>query len=321
MHNAELGLILSVTAIMQAAPLQQPASSPENYVVRADVNMIVVHATVQDRRGAFVTGLSRDAFTITEDGVKQQVAVFSSDDVPVAVGLVIDNSGSMGRRWADVITGALTFIRDSKPEDEIFVVHFSQVARLGLPPDRPFSANVSELRTALMTGHVSGHTALYDGIALALDHFNKASLMKKVLLIVSDGGDNRSRNRLNDVVKRADRAGVLMYTIGLFDENSEDRNPGVLKQLAGQTGGLAYLPQDLKRVPEICSQIARDIRNQYTIGYNSTKASADSGYHQIKVTAVDARNRQLRVRSRTGFFGVTSTSTRETELQPRPSPQ
>jgi VWFA-related protein len=321
MQHARIVLILGLAAVMQPAAPQQTASNPENYVVRADVNMIVVHATVQDRQGGFVSGLSKDAFTITEDGVKQQIAVFSSDDVPVAVGLVIDNSGSMGKRWADVITGALTFIRDSKPEDEMFVVHFSDVARLGLPPDRPFSANVSELRTGLMTGSVGGHTALYDGIALALDHFNNASLMKKVLLIVSDGGDNRSRNRLNDVLKRADRAGVLIYTIGLFDENSEDQNPGVLKQLARQTGGLAYLPKDVTRMRDICSQIARDIRNQYTIGYNSAKASADSGYHQIKVTAVDVRNRQLRVRSRTGFFGVTSPPTTGTELQPRPSPQ
>src|SRR4051794_964813 len=209
MRNAELGFLLSLAAMMQAAA-QQPPPSPENYVVRSDVNMIVVHATVQDGRGAFVSGLSKDAFAIAEDGVKQQIAVFSSDDVPVAVGLVIDNSGSMGRRWADVMTGALTFIRDSKPEDEMFVVHFSESARLGLPPERPFSGNLLELRAALMTGNVSGHTALYDGIALALDHLNKASVMKKVLLIVSDGGDNRSHNRLNDIVKRADRAGVLI---------------------------------------------------------------------------------------------------------------
>ena len=143
-----------------------------------------------------------------------------------------------------------------------------------------------------------------------------------MLLIVSDRGDNRSRNRLNDIVVRADRLGVLMYTIGLFDENTEDKNPAVLKQLARQTGGLAYLPENVTRVRDICSQIARDIRSQYTIGYNSAKASADSGYHQIKVTAVDAKNRQLRVRSRTGFFGsTTSPTSTETELQPRPSPQ
>jgi Ca-activated chloride channel homolog len=320
MQHARIGLLLIVAALrLPAAPQQTAAPNAENYVVRSDVNMIVVHATVQDRQGAFVSGLTKDAFTISEDGTKQQIGVFSSDDVPLAVGLVIDNSGSMGHRWPEVITGALTFIRDSKPDDQFFIVHFSDTARLGLPPDRPFSADVAELRTALLTGSVSGHTALYDGIALALDHFEKASLTKKVLLIVSDGGDNRSRNRLNDIVVRADRLGVLMYTIGLFDENSEDKNPAVLKQLARQTGGLAYLPENVTRVRDICSQIARDIRSQYTIGYNSAKASADSGYHQIKVTAVDAKNRQLRVRSRTGFFGQTTAT--ERELQPRPSPQ
>jgi Ca-activated chloride channel homolog len=321
MRNVDIARILTLALWMPSAWPQQPAANPETYVVRSDVNMIIIHATVQDRQGAFVSGLTKEAFTISEDGVRQQIATFNSDDVPVAVGLVIDNSGSMGRRWADVITGALTFIRESRPEDEIFVVHFSDVARLGLPANRPFSSDVGELRTALMGGSVGGHTALYDGIALALEQFEKASKMKKVLLIVSDGGDNKSRARLDEVVKRADRGGVLMYTIGLFDEHSADRNPGVLKQLARQTGGLAYLPQDLTKLTNICSQIAHDIRNQYTIGYSSAKASADSTFHQIKLTAVDKSGRQLRVRARTGFYGVKSSSLKETEPQPLPSPQ
>ena len=268
MRNVEIALMLGVTALLQQSFAQQPAPAPdpETFVVRSDVNMIVVHATVQDRQGGFVSGLTRMHSLITEDGVRQPISAFNSNDIPVAVGLVIDNSGSMGRRWADTITGALTFIGDSRPEDEIFVVHFSDGARLGLPPDRPFSSNINELRTALMGGVVGGHTALYDAIALALDQFKKASLMKKVLLIVSDGGDNKSRNQLEDIVKGADRSGVLMYTIGLFDEHSADKNPGVLKKLANQTGGLVYMPQDLTRLNSICSQIARDIRNQYTGG-------------------------------------------------------
>lgn len=321
MRNVDITLILGLTIFPQLALTQPPPASPETYVVRADVNMILVHATVQERNGGFVSGLTKDSFTITEDGAKQQISSFNSDDVPVAVGLVIDNSGSMGGRWSEVITGALTFIRESKPQDEIFVVHFSDEARLGLPPDRPVSANINELRTALMKGTVGGHTALYDGIAMALNQFEKANLMKKVLLIVSDGGDNRSRNRLDDIVKRADRAGVLMYTIGLFDENSSDKNPGVLKQLARQTGGLAYLPKDLSQLKDICAQIARDVRNQYTLGYSSAKASADSSFHEIKVTAADTRGRKLRVRSRTGFYGVKTAAATEKEPQPRPSPQ
>jgi VWFA-related protein len=325
MQHVEIALILGLSTFAGAMFSQQPPPASDTYVVRADVNMIVIHATVQDRQAGFVSGLTKDAFTITEDGVRQQIIAFNSDDVPVAVGLVIDNSGSMGRRWADVITGALTFIRDSRPEDEIFVVHFNDTAQLGLPPDRPFSNKVNELRDALMKGVVGGHTALYDGIALALDQFEKASLMKKVLVIVSDGGDNKSRNRLDDVVKRADRAGVLMYTIGLFDEYAADKNPGVLNRLARQTGGLVYLPQNLTRLNTICTEIAHDIRNHYTLGYSSAKASADASYHQIRVKAVDGRGRELRVRSRTGFFGVkagaTSGVTTETEPQPRPSPR
>ena len=321
MRHVDITLILGLTIFPQLAFTQQPPASPDTYVVRADVNMILVHATVQDRSGGFVSGLTKDAFTITEDGAKQQISSFNSDDVPVAVGLVIDNSGSMGGRWSEVITGALTFIRESKPEDEIFVVHFSDDARLGLPPDRPVSSNINELRTALMKGVVGGHTALYDGIAMALEQFGKANLMKKVLLVVSDGGDNRSHNRLDDIVKRADRAGVMMYTIGLFDDNSADKNPGVLKQLARQTGGLAYLPKDVSQLKDICSQIAKDVRNQYTLAYSSAKASADSGFHEIKVTAIDARGRRLRVRSRTGFYGVKTATATETEPQPRPSPQ
>jgi VWFA-related protein len=155
-----------------------------------------------------------------------------------------------------------------------------------------------------MKGVVEGHTALYDAIGVALDQFEHAKLMKKVLLVVSDGGDNRSRIRLDDVVRRADRAGVLIYTIGLFDEHSSDRNPGVLRQLARQTGGLVYLPENLTQVSEICSQIARDIRNQYTLGYASGKAATDASFHALKVTATDSRGRKLNVRARTGFFGV-----------------
>jgi VWFA-related protein len=274
---------------------------------------------VRERSGAFVSGLTRDAFAVDEDGVRQKISILRSDDVPVAVGLIIDNSGSMINRRADVVTGALHFIRNSRTEDEMFVINFNDTAEPGLPPDRPFSSNLTELRAALLRGVVGGHTALYDAIAQALDHFEKASLMKKVLLIVSDGGDNRSRNRLDDVVRRADRAGVLMYTVGLFDELSSDKNPDVLRRLTQLTGGVAYFPDSSARVSDICSDIARDIRNQYTLGYVSDKATADAGFHNLKVTAVDSRGRKLRVRARTGFYGVQAA--KGTAQPTRPSPR
>jgi Ca-activated chloride channel family protein len=309
MRTAVYASVLAVTAASIALP-QETQPGGENYVVRSDVNVIVLHATVQDGHGGFVSGLPQNAFKLTEDGAPQTITTFSSADVPVAVGLVIDHSGSMGRRYKDVITGALLFIRDSLKEDQIFVVNFNDQPQLGLPSDRLFSSNIAELRTALLSGTVGGHTALYDAISLALDHLNKANLMKKVLLIISDGADNRSGHTLDEVTKRADRSGVLMYTVGLFDENSQDRNPGVLKQLARQSGGLVYLPESLEKLSDICSQIAKDIRSQYTVGYSSGKAS-NPGYHQVKLTASDSRNRQLRVRTRTGFYGVSPESSKK----------
>ena len=191
MQKIKKALILGLFSL-SATLAQEP--NPETFVLRSDVNVIVLHATIQDRDGGFVSGLEQSAFKITEDGAPQQITVFSSEDVPVAVGLVIDNSGSMTRRRADVITGALIFIRERKPDDEIFVVNFKDSAELALPPDRPFSTDVVELRTALMKSEVGGQTALYDGIALALNHLDKAKLRKKVLLVVSDGADNRSKS-------------------------------------------------------------------------------------------------------------------------------
>jgi VWFA-related protein len=318
MHRRTINkaLVLGFAALPRGLRPQQPASPAEDYVVRSDVNMVVVHATVQDNKGGFIRGLTKESFNIEEDGVKQTITVFTSDDVPVAVGIVIDNSGSMMKRHSEVVVGALTFIQGSRPEDEMFVVNFNDTVEMGLPEDRPFSNNVVDLRQALMKGRVGGQTALYDGLARALDHFEKASRMKKVVLLVSDGGDNRSQNRLDDIVQRADRAGVLIYAIGIFDEMSEDKNPGVLRDLAKRTGGLAYLPHDLSLVRGICSQIALDIRNQYTVGYMSSKG--DGAYHELKVTAVDSRGRRLRVRSRTGFAAAKAPAT-GTEPQPRPS--
>jgi len=322
MRKIEVLLLTALAAFGQVpTPPAGPPADSKDYVLRSDVNMILLHATVQDSHGAFVSGLPKDSFSITEDRVKQPITFFRSDDVPVAVGLVIDNSGSMVKRRADVITGALIFIRDSRPEDEMFVVNFNDRAELGLPPEKDFGHTTNELRSALLKGEVGGQTALYDAIDLAITQFKKANLMKKVLLIVSDGADNRSKRTLKDVVRDADRAGVLIYTIGLFDENSEDKNPGVLKQLARQTGGLSYMPSDLSQLSNICSQIAKDIRNQYTIGYSSQKASLDSAFHEVKVTALDAQGKPLRVRTRTGFYGAKASAVTETERQPRPSPQ
>jgi VWFA-related protein len=276
----------------------------EEPLIRADVNVVVLHATVKDGRNRFVHGLSRDAFKVTEDGVPQQISFFSSEEVPVAVGLVIDESGSMMRRRPDVITGALSFIAASHPKDEMFVVNFNEAAKTGLPDGRPFSSSAPELRDALMSMEPAGQTALYDGIMLGLRHLDQATLSKKVLLVVSDGADNRSRHTLEDVVKLADRNGVILYTVGLFDQTSDDKNPGVLRRLARQTGGSVYLPDDLSEMKRICAEIAQDVRNQYAVGYASGNAKLDGAYRRVALTAVDDKGKALKVRTRTGYFGA-----------------
>jgi VWFA-related protein len=294
-----LSLFLCGLALQAQAP-----AVPDDFTIRADVNLIVLHATVQGGRGQFVSGLTREAFRVAEDGVPQEITLFVSNEVPVVAGVVIDQSGSMGRRRPDVIVGALTFVQRSNPADEMFVVNFNNTAQLGLPDEKPFSTDVHELRNAMINGEVGGQTALYDAIALAVNQMQKAKLMKKVLLVISDGGDNRSRHILDNVIKLADRDGVLIYTIGVFDEFSEDRNPGVLRKLARQTGGVSFFPNELSKLKDVWSQIARDVRNQYTIGYSSKLAANDAKFHEVKLTAVDERRRSLRVRTRAGYFGA-----------------
>lgn len=315
-------LILAAATLAGGLHAQDPPKPEQEPTFRSEVNVIVLHATVKDGRNRFVSGLSKEAFKVTEDGSPQPITSFSAEDVPVAAGLVIDHSGSMTGRRPDVYSGAMTFIRASHPEDEMFVVNFNASAKLGLPANQPFSSNPSELRDALLSMQPEGQTALYDGIMLGLRHLEQAKRTKKVLLIVSDGADNRSTHSLEEVVNIADRNGIILYTIGLFDENSDDKNPGVLRRLARQTGGLVYLPPDVSSLTRICGEIAQDVRNQYAVGYTSGK-SLDGAYHKVTLTAVDEKGKELRVRTRTGYFGAKANqpAVRETVPPPPPAPQ
>jgi Ca-activated chloride channel family protein len=223
--------------------------------------------------------------------------------VPVAVGLVVDNSGSMQRKKSDVASAALAFVGSSNPGDELFVVNFNENVTFGLPNTELFSAaKPSELDGALMGVPARGKTALYDAIETALSHLQKASRDKKVLIVVSDGGDNASTHTLNQVLQDARRSDAIIYTIGLFDENDTDRNPRVLKQIARATGGEAFFPEQTGAVIKICEGIAEDIRNQYTIGYAPANEKLDGSYRTIKVTVAGPHGANLLVRTRAGYI-------------------
>jgi Ca-activated chloride channel family protein len=287
------GVLMAATAGQPTRPEEQPAT------IRLDINLILLHASVIDRAGQFVAGLDKRNFQLMVDGAPRPITVFEPDDAPVAAGILVDNSASMIPKGSQVIAASLAFARASNPQDEMFVVHFNDQARLGLPADKPFTGSISELETALSAFTGEGTTALYDAVALAIFHFHTTKLERKALLIISDGGDNSSHEHLADVLQMAEKAGVLIYCVGLYDDTDWDQNPRALTELAKLTGGKAFFPSELKDVTDICVKIAGDIRKQYTLGF---VAQADGEYHRIKITARNQAYGELRVQTRAGYF-------------------
>ncbi len=274
----------------------------DEYTIKVDVDMVVLRATALDRKNTPVSELNKDDFQVYEDGVLQLTKHFSHEDIPVTVGLVVDNSGSMKAKRHDVIAAALAFARSSNPKDQMFVVNFNEKVSLGLPANTAFTDQAAQLQVALSRVAADGETALYDAIAIALEHLKQGDRDKKVLIVVSDGGDNVSKHKLPEIMAMAGQPGVIIYTIGIFDDQDPDRNPAVLKHLAKATGGEAFLPESLAEVTSICERIAHDIRNQYTIAYVPTNRKRDGTYRVIQVKAMGLGGRRLSVRTRTGYF-------------------
>ena len=203
---------------------------------QAESDLAVLHVTVTDHQGRVVRDLPMSDFHIYEDGAPQGMMLFQSEDTPVAVGLVVDSSGSMRRKLPEVVAAATAFARSSNPEDQMFVVNFNERVWLGLPPGEAFVSDPDELRAAMLEIRANGETALYDAVATALVHIRGSTLPRKVLIVLSDGGDNASKRRSPEILSLIQQSDVVVYTVGLFDEYDKDRNPGVLKQLAGVSG-------------------------------------------------------------------------------------
>jgi Ca-activated chloride channel family protein len=253
--------------------------------ISVTVNLVVLHASVTSPAGAAVTGLTATDFQVLEDRVPQTLRLFRHDDVPLSVGLVIDHSGSTRPKLGQVISAARAFVQLSSAEDELFVVNFNDAPALGLPASAAFSHDAEELARAIGSTPAEGMTALYDAIFLALQHLEFATRDKKVLLIFSDGADNASVHTLAEILELAGRANVMLYTVGLFEVADRSSNPGVLRRLAKTSGGDAYFPKRLSELNDVCARIARDLRNQYTLGYFSTSLAPPGVYRRIRVVA------------------------------------
>jgi len=292
-------LIPAAAFLVSGAALQ----SQEAPTFSLDVKRVVLYATVREGKARFIGDLEKQHFTILEDGKPQEILSFSRDDVPVAVGLLVDNSGSMLNKRAEAVAAAKNFVGASNPADEIFVLHFNEDLRFGLPPDVPFTGDRQLLSAALDGVTLTGKTALYDAIHRGLEHLKTSKLTKKALVVISDGGDNVSARKLNDVVREADLSGALFYAIGIYDAMDGDADPGTLRRLAQNTGGEAYFPRDIKEAGALCETIARDLRSQYMLSYApASNPSGSTSYHKIEVKVKDPKGRRLIVRTRTGYF-------------------
>ncbi|MGA3009079.1 MAG: VWA domain-containing protein [Terracidiphilus sp.] len=298
---ALIGLI--ITPFVSSAQVPQPSQSgsDDNYTLQLNANMVILSATVLDRHNALVSGLQKGDFQVYEDGALQQIKNFSHEDIPVTVGILVDNSGSMGPKRRDVIAAAMAFARSSNPEDQMFVVNFNDHVSFGLPANMPFTDKQDQLQVALSGITSIGETSLYDGLAVALEHLKQGTRDKKVLILISDGGDNASKHSLAQIIDMAKHSATIIYAIGIFDEQDGDQNPGVLRRFAKETGGEAFFPESPRDITSICEGIARDIRTQYTLTYVPTIASQDGKYRTIEVKARARDRGRLSVRTRTGY--------------------
>jgi Ca-activated chloride channel family protein len=287
----------------------QPGQASQ-FEIKSNVNVVLLHMTVRDSAGNFAGQFNKDNFRIYEDGVLQQIESLSHEDIPVTVGLVVDNSGSMGPKRPEVIAAALAFVRSSNSQDEMFVVNFNEGVSFGLPRNIPFTDQPDQLKLALSRIGASGRTALYDAVSDAVGHLKQGSHDKKALIVVSDGGDNASKRSLSETMALAVKSDAMIYTIGIFDPDDPDRNPHVLRELAKATGGDAFFPESTKGVLTICEGIALEIRNQYTVTYVSTNKKQDGSYRSIKVKVNAPDRGLLRVRARSGYYAPSNTESK-----------
>jgi Ca-activated chloride channel family protein len=307
-------MLAAFAVVLCAASQIEPA--PASFRIAVDVDLVVLPIAVHDRQGHYVKELREQDFEVYEDRLPQQIKLFRHEDIPVIAGLLIDHSGSMRPKLAEVTAGARTFVQFSNPQDQMFVVNFNETVSLGLPGNVPFSVDANELQRAIWRAPAGGQTALYDAIIEALQRLQTGSRDKKVLIVISDGADNAGTHRLAQVLEMAEQSSAIIYTVGLFDPDDNDANPKVLNHLAKATGGEAFFPGKLSDVVDICEGIAHDIRNQYTIGYVASNPARSGEYRSVRVVARAPGQGRLVVRTRAGYI-ARSPAARENDLGPK----
>jgi len=280
---------------------QEPESNDNSvFVFKKEVEEVVLHATVVDDKQRMITNLDKGAFTVLEDGKPQAITSFRHEDIPVAMAVVIDNSGSMREKRQKVNQAALNLVRSSNPQDQVFIVNFNDEYYL----DQDFTADINKLKEALEKIEARGGTALYDAVVASADHLKRNTrLERKVLFVVTDGEDNASRESLEQAVRRLqEENGPTVYAIGILGEEKARRARRALDTMAERTGGISFFPRTLDEVDAISRTVAHDIRNQYTIGYKPTNPRTTGGYRTVHVDARAHGYNKLVVRTKSGYY-------------------
>jgi len=269
--------------------------------ISTETDFVVLPVSVTDAKGDFISGLNLQNFRVYSDGRQQTVTTFQQQDTPVAVGLIVDHSRSMGSQLPGVAAAVSSFAQSSNPRDEMFVVDFNDDVSVELMGGKAFTSNPKELAKAVYAVRARGRTALYDAVAEGLVHLQLGRSDRKALIVVSDGGDNASQQKLSQVLALAQQSQVAIYSIGLIGETAET-DPAVLRRFAKATGGIAYFPDASKTVTSISEQIARDLREQYTLGFAPEQANNSRAFRKIEVKVAAPGRGKVHVRTRTGYF-------------------
>jgi Ca-activated chloride channel family protein len=298
--------------IFAAILLLTSVSAQERPTFKSEAELVVLHVSVRDRGGRYITGLERDAFTVIDEGRPQRIEMFSGDEVPASIGFLIDNSNSMRPNRDRVIAAAVAFAKRSHPRDEIFVMTFNERVEHAFGPAVAGDMNPARFHEAMARGIAArGMTAIYDGILAGLKRVTGGMHTRQVLIVVSDGDDNASTATRQEVIKQVHESDATIYTIALIDPVTREGNPGLLKQLSRETGGESYRPRRTDDVGDAFDRITRDIRSAYTIAY-APSARSDTKFHGSKVPQEYRRTvrvyvrskdgRALQVRTRDGYF-------------------
>jgi Ca-activated chloride channel homolog len=297
-----------VEIVPRARSSSADAADTHAVTLRVDSSLVLVPVHVITPLGANVTNLARENFQLFEEDAPQTVTLFSNDDAPMSIGLLFDSSGSMKNKKQKVSEAAASFFKTANKEDEFFLVEFNDRAKLVVP----FTPDVDELYYRIAGARPFGRTALLDGVHVGLQHMKNARNLRKALVILSDGGDNWSRHKVREVKTALLESDVQVYAMGIFDADStshptreEREGPGLLDDLAGQTGGLLYRVSDIADLPAISARISRELRTQYLLGYSPTHPVRDGKYRRVKVKlAVPKEMPGLRAYYRPGYYGV-----------------